>query len=170
LTLRSPELRDAYAAVRQDKARQRKARKEAAREYVKTLVASKAPGKAPRVKDNTYLAWIRRLPCLAGMVTGLCSGSVQAAHIRYSDARYNRVNSGMQAKPSDLWVLPLCETHHLHDQHKRNERQFWSDLEIEPGEVCPSLHAAFLAGSDGLTVLERFTPAKKVRRAMEESQ
>lgn len=46
----------------------------------------------------------------------------------------------------------------------------WQHVKPEPGEVCPSLHAAFLAGSDGLPVLERFTPSKTARRTMGESQ
>ena len=160
MTLRTQEERETLSAAatikRRESKERRKARKEAAREHVKAWAKSSLrQTKAVRERDNLYLAWIRRLPCVAGLVTQQCSGIIHAAHLRYSDAKYGRVNSGMQSKPSDKWCLPLCEQHHLHDQHKRNEREFWSSLGIEPSELCLSLHAAFLAGQEGEPVIRQ---------------
>jgi len=110
-----------------------------------------------RERDPGYLAFVRRLPCVAGLVEGGCSGRVEAAHIRFSDASLGRVNPGLQLKSSDRWATPLCRFHHQHDQHQRNERAFWERLRIEPGALSIALHAAYAAGQDGLPVLLAFT-------------
>lgn len=156
MTLRDPITRDAYAIVRADRARQRLARKEAARQHIRAIVASNAPGKRqPRERDNGYLAWIRRLPCVACCVTGGNCGPVQAAHLRFSDAERGRINSGMQAKPDDKWCTPLGVGHHA-EQHAGSERAFWERLGIDAGALCEALHAVFLAGQDGEPVVRRF--------------
>lgn len=111
-----------------------------------------------RVRDAGFLAFLRRLPCVACRAEGLPSGApIEAAHIRYSDAKLGRVNPGMQAKPSDCWATPLCRHHHQHDQHTRAERAFWERLGVEPGALSMALHAAYLAGADGVAVLDDFT-------------
>lgn len=117
---------------------------------------SAAGQRQPRKKDPAYLAWVRRLPCVAGAVEGGCSGPIEAAHVRFSDAARGRINSGMQAKPDDLWTVPLCRGHHQHDQHIRKERTFWARLGIDPGDLCPALHAAYEAGADGAAVINAF--------------
>jgi hypothetical protein len=110
-----------------------------------------------RVRDPGYLAFLRRLPCVACMVEGGNCGPTEAAHIRFSDARLGRINPGMQAKPSDQWATPLGRGHHQHDQHAGAERAFWERLAIEPGALSMALHTAYLAGGDGLAVLRQFT-------------
>jgi hypothetical protein len=110
-----------------------------------------------RERDPAFLQWIRRLPCVAGLVKGGCLGPIEAAHLRYSDAARGRVNPGMQKKPSDRYATPLCNSHHQSDQHARRERDFWADLHIEPGDLTDALYAAFQAGEDGSAVLKQFT-------------
>jgi hypothetical protein len=109
-----------------------------------------------RVREPGFLAYLRRLPCVAGLVGGCCEGPVEAAHIRFSDAAAGRINSGMQCKPSDRWATPLCRHHHQHDQHTRSERAFWEGLGIEPGALSTALYEAYQAGADGLAVLQAF--------------
>ena len=112
-----------------------------------------------RVRDPGFLAFVRRLPCIAGLVEGGCEGPIEAAHIRYSDAALGRVNPGLQAKPSDRWSTPLCRHHHQHDQHARAERVFWERLGIDPGILSMALYAAYLGDGDGLEILKRFARA-----------
>lgn len=81
----------------------------------------------PRVHDQRHLAFIRTLPCL---VTGE-NTSVEAAHIRFSDARVDKVNAGVGAKPSDMWTVPLSGAMHR-KQHTMNEQRFWKERGIDP--------------------------------------
>lgn len=75
--------------------------------------------KNPRIHNKKHLAWIRTLPCI---LTG--RPNVDAAHIRFSDAAYGKINPGVGAKPHDFWTLPLSRD--MHDaQHRMNERKFW---------------------------------------------
>lgn len=110
-----------------------------------------------RERDPGFLAYLRRLPCVAGMMEAGCIGPIEAAHIRFSDAHLGRTNPGMQAKPADRWATPLCHQHHQHDQHAGSERAFWERLGIEPGALSIALFEAYQAGRDGLGVLREFT-------------
>lgn len=146
----------ALRAKKNAEAKERAARDRKGRE--KAL--SRAPGqRQPRERDPGYLAFLRRLPCIASVV-GIpgCEGPTQAAHLRFSDVAQGRRNPGMAAKPSDRFANPLCATHHLRDQHAREERAFWNSLGIDPGDLSAALYAAYLAGEDGTAVLRRFTP------------
>jgi hypothetical protein len=100
-----------------------------------------------RVRDNPFLAYLRRQPCEA-------CGSVQrieAAHIRAGYAEDGWAPTGMQVKPSDFRALPLCAAHHREGpdaQHRMNERLFWNRLGIHPPARCAKVYADFLAGRD----------------------
>jgi hypothetical protein len=109
-----------------------------------------------RFRDSTYLAWVRRLPCVAGLVKGGCSGPVEAAHLRFSDASAGRINPGLSRKSGDNWVTPLCNGHHQHDQHLKNERAFWSALDIDVNALCRTLFAAYRSNQDGAAALSTF--------------
>lgn len=107
------------------------------------------PGKGDRgrVRDNAYLAYLRRQPCEAcGSTT-----HVQAAHVRsgYADAGWPP--TGMQVKPSDARALSLCVLCHLDGpdaQHKSNERAWWAARNIYPPTRCAEVYADFEAGRD----------------------
>ena len=116
-----------------------------------------------RARDGGYLAYLRRLPCIAGLVEGGCDGSVEAAHLRYSDVTVGRINPGMQAKPSDKWATPLCGKHHRNDQHSGNEWVFWARLRVEPGALSMELYEAYQNDGDALAIVERFAEQAGMR-------
>lgn len=100
----------------------------------------------PRKKDPAYLQFIRTLPCAVSHLGG-CSGRVEAAHVRFSDAKAGKTNPGMQAKPDDRpWSLPCCAGHHRDGpqaQHAAGERAWWEGVGIDPIAVCQALSAAY---------------------------
>jgi len=106
--------------------------------------AKRERGKADRgrERDNGFLAFLRRQPCCVGHVLGGCDGHVDAAHIRFGDAKAGRVNPGMSVKPSDRWATPLCRVHHT-AQHGRNERAWWQEVGLDPTEISRRLFAEY---------------------------
>jgi hypothetical protein len=106
-------------------------------------------GKADRgrVRDNAYLAYLRRQPCEA-------CGSVhriEAAHIRSGYPEAGWPPTGMQVKPSDFRALSLCSLCHREGpdaQHKSNERAWWSAKGIYPPARCAEVYADFQSGRD----------------------
>jgi len=136
---------------RQVNREKRLARKEAARQYIKAIVAAKATGqRQPRELDKGFLAFIRRQPCGAAHLGG-CSGPIEAAHIRYSSAAHGVTNPGMQRRNHDRHCNPLCRFHHQSDQHQRRERDFWADVGVDAYDNAARYYAAYLAGQDGLS-------------------
>lgn len=81
----------------------------------------------PRELDSGYLKHIRTLPCC---VCGWIHGTV-AAHVRYTDLRYDKVAPGIGARPDDRWAVPLCDMHHR-QQHARGEQLWWVEQKIDP--------------------------------------
>lgn len=141
---------------------QAKARAQRERQREQRVTQERVKPKGGRERDPGYLAFLRRLPCIAGVMgSSECQGATQAAHLRFSDAKAGRTNPGMGAKPHDRHATPLCAHHHLRDQHVRQEQAFWNDLGIDPGDLSAALYAAYLAGEDGLAVLRRFAPRKE---------
>lgn len=93
-----------------------------------------------RQRDEKHLAFIRILPCL---VSG-SNFNVEAAHIRYSDAKWKKFNPGFGQKPHDFWTVPLsAEMHRLGRlaQHQGNEREFWERHGIDPLPIAQALYA-----------------------------
>lgn len=91
-----------------------------------------------RQHNEKHLAFIRSLSCV---VSGV-SMNVEAAHIRYSDAAWEKVNPGIGRKPDDKWTIPLsAEMHRLNRnaQHNGNERSFWERHEIDPLSIALKL-------------------------------
>lgn len=91
----------------------------------------------PRIEDPVWLAIVRKMPCT------VCHrpGTSDPAHLRTAAPQYGKKPTGMQEKPSDCWVLPLCRMHH-DEQHRGNELAFWLRYSIpDPFAVAIALYA-----------------------------
>lgn len=105
-----------------------------------------------RIEDPQHLKFIRSLPCLASGGTY----RIEAAHVRYPDPRYGKPGTPMARKPDDKWTVPLSAEMHREErqaQHKKNERQWWADLGIDPLAVAEKLHAATGDFDAGLQII-----------------
>jgi hypothetical protein len=134
--------REVLAEARRIKARTRKAAAKARPARVQPT----APGqRQPRKREPAFLAFLRRQPCCVGPLG--CSGSVEAAHIRFG--RPGSGNAGMQRKPDDRDAVPLCRGHHRDGpdaQHRTNERAWWAAHGIDPHAYADVLHHNILEG------------------------
>lgn len=92
--------------------------------------------KDPRQKDDAHLRFLRGLPC------AVCGNNIetQAAHIRFSDAKYAKDNPGVGQKPHDFWCVPLCGKHHDEQHRAGNERSWWESKGIDPILLSMSLY------------------------------
>jgi hypothetical protein len=89
----------------------------------------------PRQRDERHLAFIRTLPCcICGAI------NTEVAHLRVGSIEHGKRSTGMAEKPSDRWVLPLCNWHHRR-QHSMPELKFWSEVGIDPFLLAISLRA-----------------------------
>lgn len=93
------------------------------------------PGK--RVKDEAHLAFVRKLPCIAGG-----NGPIDAAHIRQASAEYNKPVAGTSLKPDDCWTIPLTHGLHLGRLHQIGEERFFAELGVNPLKVAWDLFQA----------------------------
>lgn len=94
----------------------------------------------PRDRNEGHLKWIRGLHCC------ICGAAdPDAAHIRTASAVHGKSSTGLQEKPSDKWVTPLCRTHH-DMQHSMEELKFWAMFGIDPFGLALSLYA--VSGDD----------------------
>ncbi|MFC0633250.1 hypothetical protein [Brevundimonas balnearis] len=100
----------------------------------------------PRIKDKGFLAYVRRQPCEARALGG-CAGPIQAAHIRYRDARYPN-SAGGQAKNHDRHCNPLCAEHHRIQGDVLGERPFWALVGVDPYEAAARHYAAYCGGAE----------------------
>lgn len=83
--------------------------------------------RSPRARDEKHLAFVRSRPCC------VCGSrrNVEAAHIRMACPARGKPPTGMQEKPSDAWVTPLCNYHHqtgILAQHNIGEQEFWFEI------------------------------------------
>ena len=90
---------------------------------------------AKRDRDEGHLAYIRKLPCLAGG-----KGPVEAAHIRMASAVHGKPVTGIGVKPDDRWCLPLSKAEH-DKQHAQGEELYWAALKINPLQVALDLYS-----------------------------
>jgi len=105
--------------------------------------------KQPRQHNKVHLAFIRDLPCL------ICKDNIstEAAHIRYSDAAYDKANPGSH-KPDDKHTVPLCGDCHR-DQHRMGERDYWNLLGIDPLLIARQLYAVSGDHEEGCRIVEK---------------
>lgn len=152
----SLEERTVLDAARRIKARERR---EAKAKRPAPVIPGSPGQRQPRVRDPKFLQWVRRLPCVLAQAD--CKGPVEAAHVRFSNAVSGRRNPGLQCKPSDRHVLPLCVAHHRagpNSQHSMNEARFWSLHNIDPDKLIIALSECFDNNGDGAAVVYKFVP------------
>ena len=90
-----------------------------------------------RIKSDVHLARIRNLPCT------ICGGiGTEAAHVRFADPRVAKPITGMGIKPSDSFVVPLCNRHHREQHDLGDERKFWSLYDLDPILIALALYQA----------------------------
>lgn len=105
--------------------------------------------KQPRIRDDKYLAFVRRQPCC---VCWMVAPS-DAAHIRMGSQVNRKTAAGMGEKPDDKWAVPLCRPvlgirQGCHkSQHSMNEAEWWKSHGLDPFGIAKRLYAtAVLAG------------------------
>jgi hypothetical protein len=89
----------------------------------------------PRRVDASHLAYIRQLPCLVC----LDNTATEAAHVRMPAIEADKPKIGLQEKPDDVWVLPLCGACHRR-QHHDGEKKFWDFGIFNPIFLCLALY------------------------------
>jgi len=95
-----------------------------------------AKQRRPRQEDKDHLSFLRGLHCC------LCGApGPDAAHIRAASPVHGKQESGLQRKPGDKWVVPLCRAHH-DEQHQGNELLFWAKHGIDPFTLALALYGA----------------------------
>nr|RAW04076.1 hypothetical protein DBT41_09570 [Aerococcus urinae] len=101
-----------------------------------------APGqRQPRQRSKQHKGLIARLP---SVISGAPGPSI-VAHVRFADAAHKKPITGMAAKPSDCWTVPLAHLEHVdHEdaQHRHNEREWWEAKGIPVLDLCRELYAA----------------------------
>lgn len=90
--------------------------------------------KARPAKSKSYLAFIRKLPCV---LTG--REGVEAAHLSMAAPKYGHYGRGRGSKVSDRWVLPLSQAAHAR-QHQIGEDLFWRNAGIDPHILALTIH------------------------------
>jgi len=97
------------------------------------------PKTAKARKDQSYLAWVRQIPCI---VTGVLP--VEAAHLSTANPKYGHMGRGKGQKAHDRWALPLSRTEHQY-QHHIGEDVYWN-VNIHSKGINPYLTALVLHG------------------------
>ena len=125
---------DQRAIVNEANRIKREARKAATKARLKSPKADRG-----RVRDNGFLAFLRRQPCACGCGAPAPS---DAAHIRMASPERGKLPTGMQVKPSDRFAVPLRRACHER-QHSMSEARFWSERGIDPFAVADRLYAEY---------------------------
>ncbi len=119
--------------------------------YRKMVRRARRRTSTPRIRINTFRgreinrehkAAIAQLFCVATAIRhGIECYGVHVAHIRFSQHYAGARNPGLQRKPDDRWVLPLC-AHEHRLQHSMGERDYWAELGVDPHALAAALFDA----------------------------
>lgn len=141
------ELRELEKPEREARADVRKAQRQARPKREQRVEHKPDPVKANRgrVRDNAFLAFLRRQPCCVGpLMRDPCEGRTDPAHLRFTDRSVGRVNPGMGRKSDDRWCLPLCRKHHDAQHAYGNEAKWWAQVVgADPNALAVAFYTAF---------------------------
>lgn len=121
-----------------------------------TAFPDRGARKKPRRHSIDHLTYIRLLP---SVVSGK-RGSIEAAHVRYTDQRYGKVNPGAAAKPDDMWALPLTAEEHRAQHTHGDEAGWWQAQGIDPLEICARLWIVSGDVEAGEQIIAQFREAR----------
>lgn len=131
----------------------------------------KRTGRALRDRDETFIGWLHEgLPCIACLLFGppADAGRIEAAH-----QKINAPSRGLQkrlgVRPSDMWCVPLCESHHRVGPLCCDPAQakFWGIVGLTPEQVadlCAALYRAFEGEEDGAPIIRDFASLAAAQR------
>lgn len=91
----------------------------------------------PQIRNASHLQWVRGHDCSCAAIAhtrACCEGRIEAAHVRTG------TDGGMAVKPSDCWVVPLCNFHHGL-QHRIGEPEFERRHSIDMKKIAAALWA-----------------------------
>lgn len=120
--------------------------------------------RSPRIRDEAWLAEVRKMPCL------VCGrpGPNDPAHIRAASPPYGKRYTGKGEKPDDKWVLPLCRAHH-DAQHRESELGWWAGMGIaDPFAVAVALYASRPGASNPRRERRKQSKPTKPRKPVEQ--
>lgn len=83
-----------------------------------------------RLRSPAHLKWVRSHHC---SVPGCDRVPIEAAHVRTG------TDGGMGMKPSDRWVISLCQHHHS-EQHRIGEPEFEKRHAIDMKRVAETFY------------------------------
>ena len=120
-----------------------------------TLFRTKNYGPIRATMAKKHLNFIRSLPCV------ICGDNTatEACHVRMSDARIAKPESGIGRKPPDYFTVPMCSKHHR-QQHEGSERKWWENQLLDPVIISLALYAATDDYEQGINILEAATNDK----------
>lgn len=100
------------------------------------MLLSKTRSRSKRQPDEfgKFIKNIRECPCI------LCGDQAEASHLRFSDARYKKLNGR-----DHRWILPVCPREHRlgpDAAHNRGEYAWWSAKGIDPLPIAKALWEA----------------------------
>ncbi len=101
------------------------------------LEKTRSRSKKPREPDEfgKFIRNIRQCPCV------LCGAQAEAAHLRYSSAKDQKVNSR-----NHRWITPLCPQHHRLGRDSQHgdlgEYQWWQAQGVDPLPIAKALWEA----------------------------
>lgn len=90
------------------------------------------PERTPRQLKQSHIDFLKRLPCVCCLMTGVETYGCDPAHIRTTSLMHGKGETGGGRRADDRWCLALCRRHHDQQHNTGSERNFWSMYRIDP--------------------------------------
>ena len=79
-------------------------------------------------RSKAYLEYVRSLPCI------IC---------RMESVPHHEIGGGISLKGSDLYAIPLCNTHHQ-ELHSKGVKTFWKKNNLNRWEIIAETLAGYI--------------------------